>query len=919
VGSTTADSEAVAVRADEAYVQGTTTVTAAISGTTGGNFEALDTTSTASTSVHDDSDKTTVTLTASTASVMEGESVTYTATVDHAPQGGNLVLTLSTGDTLTILANETSGHSTPVTMGNVSVDTPLTVRITSANGGNYELLNTTSTTRFTVTDSVPVANDDFNSVNEGGNRVVGNDVVLMIDRSGSMSGTSMTDLKASVLALFQSGTVHSVFITSFSDTATFHNSGSNDGWYTNLTDAYAAVNGIRASGNTNYDLALSTVTDNFKAPPIGGDRLVSMFMSDGQPNTTTGSSGTDGIVGTEEGAWIKFLTDNHFSDSYAVGFSGLTDADKNFLEPIAWNSSEVAGTYTTGEADPNVFVVAAASDLTDVLMRTIGTTNTITGDILTNDVAGVDGPITLVSVTVGADAPLVFDGSHTSYTITVAGAGTLTINNLGHYSFTAVSSVTSNMPVSVGYMIEDADGDPSTAQLNITVVDSVPVANLDTAVATEGHWIAGADVIDQVGVTVTPASWGSLATTTTNTTWSANPSAGHPATVTSSNFVLAADSGHLADVSVKVNLTGFSSGNDSFSVGLYNASNILVGSSQSFTAAGTATFTGINAAGTYYLKAIGAEGSSGSDNFKFDINTLVVKAYAYTPEGTTPITVTTPDATWVAAGVATGNVMTNDVAGVDGGLHVTQVVTSLGTTDVPSGAGGVDVAGEYGTLHIADSGAYMYTPNAMDMVLPAGAHESFNYTVQDADHSPATSILTVNLTDYAYTGTSTAGNDFVGGTDGNDLLSAGSGNDVVYGAAGNDTLNGGEGNDRLIGGAGDDVLIGGTGNDVLQGGTGADTFVWRLADLGNSSSPAHDVVTDFNTAEGDVLNLTDVLSTGYSLTAVANGGHLVLQIQDASHNMLQDITLQSINAADNTAAASALAAMLLTPQILPHG
>jgi Ca2+-binding RTX toxin-like protein len=205
------------------------------------------------------------------------------------------------------------------------------------------------------------------------------------------------------------------------------------------------------------------------------------------------------------------------------------------------------------------------------------------------------------------------------------------------------------------------------------------------------------------------------------------------------------------------------------------------------------------------------------------------------------------------------------------------------------------------------------------MVLPAGAHESFNYTVQDADHSPATSILTVNLTDYAYTGTSTTGNDFVGGTGGNDVLSGNSGNDVVYGADGNDNLNGDEGNDRLIGGAGDDVLSGGKGNDVLHGGTGADTFVWHLADLGTSPSPAHDVVTDFNTAEGDVLNLTDVLLTGYTLTAVAEGGHLVLQIQDASQNVLQDITLQSVDAVDNTAAASALAAMLLTPQILPHG
>jgi uncharacterized protein YegL len=136
---------------------------------------------------------------------------------------------------------------------------------------------------------------------------------------------------------------------------------------------------------------------------------------------------------------------------------------------------------------------------------------------------------------------------------------------------------------------------------------------------------------------------------------------------------------------------------------------------------------------------------------------------------------------------------------------------------------------------------------------------------------------------------------------------------------GNDILNGGDGNDIIFGQGGNDTITGGAGNDIMAGGAGADIFDWDLADLGTSSSPAHDVVTDFNTAEGDVLNLTDVLSTGYDLSAIAVGGHLVLQIQDATDNVLQDITLQSIDAADNTAAASALAAMLLTPQILPHG
>src|SRR6185295_14362288 len=92
VGASSASSAAFAVRADDAYVQGNQTVTVGISGTNGGNFEALTTTSTASTVVNDDADATTVTLTASTANVAEGGSIIYTASVNNAVTGSALVV-----------------------------------------------------------------------------------------------------------------------------------------------------------------------------------------------------------------------------------------------------------------------------------------------------------------------------------------------------------------------------------------------------------------------------------------------------------------------------------------------------------------------------------------------------------------------------------------------------------------------------------------------------------------------------------------------------------------------------------------------------------------------------------------------------------------------------------------------------------
>ncbi|MEN9314584.1 MAG: hypothetical protein RIS35_977, partial [Pseudomonadota bacterium] len=104
------------------------------------------------------------------------------------------------------------------------------------------------------------------------------------------------------------------------------------------------------------------------------------------------------------------------------------------------------------------------------------------------------------------------------------------------------------------------------------------------------------------------------------------------------------------------------------------------------------------------------------------------------------------------------------------------------------------------------------------------------------------------------------------GTTGNDVLTGGGGPDVLLGGAGADTLNAG---------TGDDFLVGGPGNDRLTGGLGADVFVWRLGDTGT------DTVTDFNRgsgsfslAEGDVLDLRDLISNPAAATNAELAGYL---------------------------------------------
>lgn len=115
-----------------------------------------------------------------------------------------------------------------------------------------------------------------------------------------------------------------------------------------------------------------------------------------------------------------------------------------------------------------------------------------------------------------------------------------------------------------------------------------------------------------------------------------------------------------------------------------------------------------------------------------------------------------------------------------------------------------------------------------------------------------------------------AGHDYVYGDGDDDAVYGHSGNDHVYGGDGNDYLYGDDGNftewgdDFLFGDDGDDYLFGGDGTDRLEGGAGQDhltggndddTFVIDET----SFVGAVDQITDFDTSEGDKLDISNIL------------------------------------------------------------
>jgi serralysin len=91
-----------------------------------------------------------------------------------------------------------------------------------------------------------------------------------------------------------------------------------------------------------------------------------------------------------------------------------------------------------------------------------------------------------------------------------------------------------------------------------------------------------------------------------------------------------------------------------------------------------------------------------------------------------------------------------------------------------------------------------------------------------------------------------------------DILWGDDWNNVINGDAGADNLKGYGGADQLLGGDGDDLLQGMIGADLLTGGNGADRFVWNAtSDTGVTVATA-DRITDFNRAQGDLIDLSGV-------------------------------------------------------------
>jgi len=384
-----------------------------------------------------------------------------------------------------------------------------------------------------------------------------------------------------------------------------------------------------------------------------------------------------------------------------------------------------------------------------------------TGNVESNDTPGADGYAAGGGV-VGVEKGTTAGGANAGVGASVTGDhGTLILGANGGYTYTldpndaAVKNLPkgSTLTDTFTYTIKDGDGDLSHTTLTVTITGTNHTPTIDVT-PTNPNPGDGYNIVNEAGL-----SNGS------------SPSV--PATQATGTIHLADTDGAGDLQTLTVSLGG--------STQTVNISAITGGSSQTFnftsgSAHGTLTISGYDAAtgnatytytltkpvteapanngtdtvspgDTFTLTVTDASNTTGTASLNIDIKDDVPHAVADTNTGIEGATLNVS---------AANGVLHNDISGADGyaaGGGVVGVRTAGAgndtTTPVTTGVS-TNIVGAYGTLTLYADGSYKYvgTPN---VVPPAGATDTFVYTIKDGDGDLSTTTLKINLTDSGIT------------------------------------------------------------------------------------------------------------------------------------------------------------------------
>ncbi|MFC6857746.1 Ig-like domain-containing protein, partial [Marivibrio halodurans] len=268
-------------------------------------------------------------------------------------------------------------------------------------------------------------------------------------------------------------------------------------------------------------------------------------------------------------------------------------------------------------------------------------------------------------------------------------------------------SGSNGLPDGFSYTIADADGTESTANQGITVTDGVPTAVDDATVSVEegGSAVTGDVMANDVegpdGATLTSFGY----TDANGQAQTANAGS----TVTTANG------------SLTVNGDGTWSFTPNASVDNTNGA-VVDGFSYTIT----------DGDGDMSTAEQAIEITDGGDPVAHDDGPGAGDGGASVAEGSNS---------------TTGNVLTNDEGGADGGLTVTGFTYTDENGDEQSASAGDTVNTQYGELTVNGDGTWSYTSDASEDHSGGDLPDNFTYTVSDADGSTDSATQYITVTD----------------------------------------------------------------------------------------------------------------------------------------------------------------------------
>lgn len=435
--------------------------------------------------------------------------------------------------------------------------------------------------------------------------------------------------------------------------------------------------------------------------------------------------------------------------------NGAANAGGNGGGDPTLNSNVLSGVITLVPVNDPPVATDDQTTLTETTASVAGNVKTGVGGTLDTDPDHLNAELSVDDIRMGP-----VEGAGTAGFVggaPLAGLyGTLVISANGAYTYTLDTSNPSVKALSLGesllerfnYRITDPDGGRDTALISIEITGVDDSAPSITAVDGNGAAIGEASVFESGLTPDGPAGESRIATGTLSVS---APSGLASVTIGGTSFTVA-------------QLAGFTAGSPSAIIDTGEGQLRVTG--LTVTAGAAAAPTAATLSYQYTLKAAiahtGASASESIDGIALIVTDRTTAAATATGTLTVGIVDDTPTARADAASVTTGTPAGRETRG--------QVVTALGAGDVAdrlgadtvaapitgvaaagvSGTPGVPLAGTYGRLELAASGAYTYRADASNQavaLLGPGSTlvDVFDYTVTDADGDTSTTTLTITL------------------------------------------------------------------------------------------------------------------------------------------------------------------------------